>query len=279
MPYFPYGPTINDVYTLTGPDGSVAVFNDSASGNYVGALTEITGLDSADVRESSEDLTEADGGSHGNFFYGRRPIVLTGKVYGHTTITARNTKLDRMMRASNAMRGDATLSWIADPTGVGMSMFTYVRRQQPLRISGGWVKDFQLALVSEYAYLFSSTLRSSGSIASGTPVVVENQGSADSYPIVSISNASTNPQVTNSTPSPSQVLKTTGLTMIAGETIQIDTLTHTATFTAGARSGQSANRYIDFGLTVSWPRLARGNNTFTLTGGGSMTLTWRDCWA
>lgn len=278
MAYFPFGAAINDVYTLVAPDGSTAVFNDTTSGNYVGMLTEITGLDSAEVRESSEDLTEADGGSHGNFFYGRRPITLTGKVFGHATIPARNAKLDLLMRASNAMRGDATLTWVSDPAGVAMSMFTFVRRQQPLRITGGWVKDFQLGLVSEYAMIYSTTLRTAGPTASGTGVVVENKGSGDAYPIISISNASTNPTVTNSTPTPSQVLVTTGLTLIAGETIQIDTLTHTASFTAGARSGQSANRYIDFGATVNWPRLARGNSTFTLAGGGSMSLSWRDTW-
>ena len=278
MTYFPFGPALNDVYTLVAPDGSTAVFNDTTSGNYVGVLTDLTGLDSAEVRESAEDLTEADGGSHGNFFYGRRPIVLTGKVYGHATIAARNVKLDKLMRASNAMRGDATLTWVSDPTGVAMSMFTFVRRQQPLRISGGWVKDFQLGLVSEYAMIYSTALRASGTIASGTSAALENQGSGEAYPVINLTGISTNPVVLNSTASPNQVLYTTGLSLASGETLQIDTLTHTATFTAGARNGQSGNRYIDFGATVNWPRIARGSSTFGLSGGGSMTLSWRDTW-
>ncbi len=279
MTYFPYAPNISDVYTLTGPDGSVAVFNDTTSPNYVGVLSEVTGLDSAEVRESAEDLTEADGGAHGNFFYGRRPITLTGLVFNHASVTARTLKLDRLLRASNAMRGDATLSWVpADTTPPYLDMFTWVRQQQPLRISGGWNKTFQLALVSEYAPLFGVALRTSGPTASGTPASVENQGSGDAYPIIRITNASTNPTVTNTTPNPDQILYTTGLTLLTGESIDIDTLTHTAVFTAGARTGQSGNRYIDFGATVNWPRMARGTNSFVLAGGGTMTLTWRDTW-
>lgn len=281
MTYYPYAPATSDIYTLTSALGDVAVFNDPLSANYVGMLTEVTGLDSAEVREASEELTEADGGAHGNFFYGRRPIVLNGRVFGHATQAARAVRLDRMMRASNAMRGDAVLTWKPEnwASVVHIPMQTFVRRQQPLRISGGWVKEFQLSLVSEYAQLFSVDVRQTAVTANGVAVSAENQGSGEAWPFISITGASTNPTVTNTTSTPDQVLFTTGLTLVAGETVQIDTFTHTAAFTSGPRSGQSANRYIDFGATVAWPRIARGINSFVLAGGGSMFLTWRDTWA
>jgi hypothetical protein len=41
-------------------------------------------------------------------------------------------------------------------------MQTWVRRQQPLRITGAWTKTFQLLLVSQYAPLFSQTSHSQG---------------------------------------------------------------------------------------------------------------------
>lgn len=279
MAYYPYAQTLSDIYTLTSPDGGVAVFNDVTDPNYVGVLSEVTGLDSADVRESAEDLTQADGGSHGYFYYGRRPITMTGTVYGHATVAARTAKLDRLHRASHAMRGDAVLKWkpATWQTESYIEMFTWVRRQQPLRYSGGWVKQFQLSLVSEYAFLYSMSLRTA-TAASGTAVTVENQGSGPASPIFRITNASANPTITNSTPEPDQVLRTTGLTLATGETIEIDTLTHTAKFTAGARSGQSANRYIDFGGTPYWPTLQSGNNSILLAGGGSLTVEWRDTW-
>lgn len=143
-------------FTLEGPDGTKAVFNDSADGNYVGILAaaECSGLDSADVRDNGQERTEEHGGVHGNFYYGRRPIILAGTIIA-SSATQRNERAERLQRASNALTGDAKLSWT--PTG-GAARYAMVRRQQPLRVVGGWVKSFQLALVSADAYLQSDTL-------------------------------------------------------------------------------------------------------------------------
>lgn len=282
MAYYPYAPAISDIYTLTGVDGTIAVFNDSTSPNFVGAVTEVTGLDSAEVRESSEDLTESDGGAHGNFYYGRRPIVLSGKIYGHETIADRAIKIDKIMRASNAMRGDATLSWKpADwATRTHVEMMTPVRRQQPLRITGAWVKDFQLSLVSEYAQLFSVESRNSGVLLGSTTSSLENRGSGESYPNFAVSQSTgsaVNPYIRNLS-YPTEYLYTTGLTLAAGETIFIDGLNHTAVFNGGARAGQSANRYIDFAASSNWPRLHRGNNNIQVIGASNIVVYWRDTW-
>lgn len=154
MTYIPYSPEVGAKYTLTGPDGTVAVFNDPSDPNYVGMLTDVTGLDSSNVREAGDDYVATDGGWHGNFFYGRRPITMSGTVFGYGGSDERTARLDRLRRASNAMRADALLSW----TNMGMNvahMCAFVRRQQPLRITGAWVKQFQLQLVSADAPLYS----------------------------------------------------------------------------------------------------------------------------
>src|SRR4051812_15412170 len=110
MAYYPIAIEAGAIYSLT--NGSwTAVFNDPSDTNYVGMLTEVTGLDSAEVRENSTDLVESDGAVHGNFYMGRRPIVLNGKVFGHATIAARAARLDKARNASLALRSDATLSW------------------------------------------------------------------------------------------------------------------------------------------------------------------------
>ncbi len=447
--YYPYSPNISDTYKLVGPDGTVAVFNDITDPNYVGMITDVTGLDSADVRESATDLTEVDGGVHGNFYYGRRPIVLSGLVYGQGTVKQRMAKLDLLSRASNAMRGDSTLSWklvgglknlVTNPgievstagygtaagyrintgatltrvtsqfhsgaaamqvtttagsttqgadyatlpviagvpvtasvwvkgnvggepltlivgdgtvgaastsvsattswqrmsttlipttsgttgfavsggaaavktwfmddamaiyastvptyfdgdvagyfwegtTGLSTSadyieMFASVRQQQPLRITGAWVKSFQAALVAEKAQLLSVALRTAGA-ASGSNFSPENRGSADAYPIINLIGSSTNPSITNSYSSPSTALTTTGLTLAAAEVLQIDTLTHNAVFTVGARIGQTGNQYINF-ATSTWPRVVPGvNASWAMAGGGSCSISWRDSW-
>lgn len=278
MAYQPYAPQLGCKYVLLGTDGTTrAVFNDPTDTDYVGMLTEITGLDSAEVRESSDDLVMADGGQHGQFWYGRRPITMTIQVANVTGNVDRDTKLDKLRRASNAMRADALLSWQNNPTGSNPSMQTWVRRQQPLRISGGWIKSVQLALVSQYAPLFSSTSNTSAATASGTPLVIENKGDYPSYPVIRISAAgstATNPQVAVTG---GGTLKTTGLSISGSGAnyVDFDMLNHTAV----RNDGVSMNRYIDFANITAWPALAKGNNTFTLTGGGTMTVFWRDAWS
>lgn len=270
MAYLPLATEVGAIYTLTSPDGVTAVFNDPGDANYVGMLTDVTGLDSADVRESANDLTEADGGVHGDFYFSRRPITLSGLVFGHGSVQERSRRLDLARRASMALRGDSTLTWT--PQG-GVQMFVPVRRQQPFRESGAWVKSFQIALVCQYATLFGTALKTA---VAGAPA--ENQGNYPAYPILAITGSSSNPTVTGG----GLTFRTTGLTLAAGETVEFDMLNHTGVFTAGTRNGQSANRYIDFALT-QWPYLAGGGSvqTFTVTGGGttSLVVKFRDTWA
>lgn len=270
MAYVPYSPQIGCKYVLTN-GAARAVFNDSTDADYVGMLSDITGLDSPDVRESAEDLVQADGGAHGMFWYGRRPITATITVANASSTAARDIRLDKLMRASNALRADAVLSWQNLPLASTLGMQTWVRRQQPLRITGGWAKTVQLALVSQYAPLFGSAAKSSAPTASGTPVVLENQGSYISYPVIRVTGVSTNPQVAVAG---GGTLKTTGLTIAAGHYVDFDMLNHTATLDGTT----SYNRYIDFVNITTWPALLTGNNTFTLTGGGTLTVFWRDAW-
>ncbi len=273
MAYYPLATEINAIYRLTGPDGAVAVFNDPNDPSYVGMLTEVTGLDSPEIRESAIELVQADGGAHGDFWFGRRPITLTGRVFGHSTLAARELRIDRARRASLALRGNATLSWKPSDwaTRTYVEMFTTVRRQQPFRESGGWNKDFQIALVSEHAYIFSTELKT---VAAG--VATENRGNMPAYPIVAFTGASTNPTISDGT----RTFRTTGLTLAGGEAVEFDLYNHTGVFTAGARNGQSANRYIDF-TTTQWPYLTGlgTSQTFTLGGGGTASIIYRDTWA
>jgi hypothetical protein len=136
-------------YTLIGPDGTTVVFNDSSDPNFVGVLSpESSGLDSADVREDATDATEEDGGHHGDFFEGRRPVVLQGTIIASGAID-RNEKAEKLKRASRALRRDAILTW--SPQG-GSEVELGLRRQQPLRITKGYVKDFQLPMVAAEIY-------------------------------------------------------------------------------------------------------------------------------
>lgn len=297
MAYYPISTEFNAVYSLTGPDGSVATFNVPTDPNYVGMLKEITGLDSPDVRESASELVEADGGAHGSFYLGRRPIVMTVAVFGHATLADRTLRIDRARRASAALRGrpgatlpanptylqyaawngDAVLQWKPSDwaTRAYIEVFTPVRRQQPFRETGQWVKELQIPLVSEYA-----TIQSVDTVTVAAGVAAENRGNYPAFPVVEITGASSNPTVSDGT----RTFRTTGLSagsaLASGEKVKFDFLTHTGVFTSGARAGQSANRYIDFS-TTQWPFLSGYNTsqTFTLGGGGTLSVTYRHTWA
>jgi hypothetical protein len=235
---------INVKYTLTGPDGTTAVFNDPSDPNYVGMLTEVTGLDSPDVRESADDLVEMDGGIHGDFFYGRRPVVLNGIVLNPSSASARNLRLDLLSRASDAMRGDAVLTWT--PSG-SVPQYIRVRRQQPLRISGAWQKTFQVPLVAADPRIYSSSLNTSTVVTSPSAtsagrtypkvypiaysaaaplgqLLVTNAGTSSTFPVLRIYGPGNNPKVYNFTTG-----KLIALTysLGAGDWLTVDTLNRT----------------------------------------------------
>lgn len=171
----PLGPEYGVKYTLTGPDGTKAVFNDSTDPNYVGVLNpdESSGLDSPDVREDATDAVEADGGTHGAFYYGRRPVVLSGFIIA-SSVTQRNERAAKLQAATNAMREDCTLKWT--PTG-GQEVELKLRRQQPLRITGPYLKKFQAPLVCASAQITGVSNKSatiSGIIKSQTKFPVSS---------------------------------------------------------------------------------------------------------
>lgn len=255
-PTTPSGPQYGVKYVLTGPDGTRAVFNDSTDRDYVGALTEITGLDSPDVRENASDLVEQDGGIHGNFYYGRRPITVTGMIFNVVSTTERNVKMAKLQRASNAMRSDGKLSWTPDG---GIEQFISVRRQQPLRITGAWAKTFNIALVSADPRIYGADLRT-GFMSNGTQLTATNLGNAESWPLLSIYGPCTNPVVMNVATNQRLVINTT---VAANTFLTVDTLNRTV-----IRSVDGGSDYgkVDFVNSSWWPIYA-GPNTLQVTYG------------
>lgn len=150
----PLGVEWGTKYVIVGPDGTRAVFNDSTDPDFVGMLSpESSGLDSAEIREDAQDSTEADGGIHGNFWAGRRPVVLQGTIIA-ISAADRNAKVAKLKRATFALRGDAKLSW--KPAGATTEVYVMLRRQQPLRITKGYVKEFLAPMISASAYILSA---------------------------------------------------------------------------------------------------------------------------
>jgi hypothetical protein len=153
----PLGVEYGAVFVLEGPDGTRAVFNDPSDEDFVGMLSaESSGLDSAEVREDLRTRADGDGATAGDFFYGPRPVILQGTVLsssgGAPSKAERAENIAKIKRASNCMRADGTLTW-KDAGLEGDETFLKVRRQQPVRFSKGYVKDFMIPLVAPYPYI------------------------------------------------------------------------------------------------------------------------------
>lgn len=295
LPAVATGPQFGVTFILVGPDGTRAVFNNTTDADYVGMLTDVTGLDNPEVRESADNIVEGDGGVHGSFYYGRRPITLEGMIVNPTSPTNRNQKMTQLMRACNAMRSDALLTWT--PTG-GVQQAILVRKQQPLRISGTWQKTFQLSLVAAdpriYAYNPNTANVNAASVGTepgvgfdlafdmffptGTvlgQLFVSNNGNAVTYPVLTVEGPVTNPSITNVTTGETIALT---YTLTAGESLVIDTLNHTVLL------NNTTSRYgaVDFQNTQWWG-LNPGTNELQFLSIASaspaqLVVTWRDAW-
>lgn len=292
----PTGPQYGVKMTLIGPDGTVVTFNDSTDANNVGTITEVTGFDSPDVRENGDDLVGMDGGYHGDFFYGRRPITITGLIHDHVDTVDRNLRMTRLMQATNAMRADAVLQWM--PDGAIQEQFVTLRRQQPLRITGGWNKQFAISLVAADPRIYSADLFSSSVNASDTAgatgaawpwkfplsfgaavtngqVFIENDGNALTYPVLTITGPGTNPSVINATTG--QVISFI-YTLAAGETLVVDTLNRTVLLNG------TTNKFgaVDFGNTSWWGLIPGVNDVrlafFDYQAGASLRVDYRYAW-
>lgn len=270
----PSGPQYGVKYTLTNKDGVRCVFNDDGDADYVGWLSNITGFDSADVREAADDLVGDDGGVHGSFFFGRRPVVLEGGIDPRPDTIERNIRMTRLQRASNAMRSDATLSWMPDG---GVQQEIKVRRQQPLRITGAYNKSFQMSLVASDPRIYSSQVKESIILPAVHNAEVENIGTMDTPPFFSISGPATAIEIHNHTTG-QFIVFTAAYSITSTQRLDIDVPTRTVK----RENGTNVYSQIDF-LNTSWFSLVPGVNNIALHATGTsantaLTLRWRDAW-
>lgn len=154
----PLGVEYGCKFTLERANGWRAVFNDSTDADYVGVLdpTQCSGLDAPEIREDAAEKVENDGAIFGDFFAGKRPVVLGGSINA-TSTTSRNERASKLRRVTNAKRDDLTLTW--EPQGTGQKVFMNMRRGQPLRVTEGFLKKFQASLVAADSRILSSTLQ------------------------------------------------------------------------------------------------------------------------
>ena len=210
-------PELSAVYALVSPLGDRAVFNNPSDPDYVGVLTDHSGFDSPEIREEAENRPAMDGGLNGPFLFGRRPMTMTVKVLNPASQIERGARVAKLQNVVlNCLRDDGVLSWTLSN---GQSVYTRVRCQSPLRLSGAWQKEFLIGMVAEDPHFFSVVSKRASSAdptgelgdrvgmtfpfrpplafdAAGYPdikasvVSVVNDGTATTYPVVMLDYAS-----------------------------------------------------------------------------------------
>lgn len=270
----PSGPQFGVKYTLTSPEGLRCVFNDPFDADYVGWLSGISGFDSAEVREAADELVGDDGGIHGTFYYGRRPVVLEGGIDPRPDTVERNLRMTRLQRASNAMRQNSVLRWM--PEG-GVEQEIAVRRQQPLRITGEYMKQFQLSLVASDPRIYSAQIKEQIVLPAVHTAEFENIGSMDTPPTISITGPGAALEVHNHTTGEFFVF-TAAYTITGAQRIDIDFTNRTVK----RENGTNIYSQVNF-LNTTWFQLVPGKNNIALhatgtSGSTALTVRWRDAW-
>lgn len=288
-------------YEITGPDGTRAVVGNCdealADVDFVGYLDPengITGLlDTAEVRETSNDLVGGDGATHGAFWLGRRPGTIQGLLLPNAEMPTVNAAEAKLKRATRALRADGTLKWT--PSGDTIERMLRFRRQQPVRITGRRPKQFQAALVSADPYVLSAAentvtltpTTSAGEIGISSPIssplgsaldvtaatVVTNAGNAPTWPRFVIEGPIQNPTIVNNTTGQETVLQ-----IILAATEQLYVYPE-----LGAVLFDGEGRYSAVADSNEWWQLGPGATDVRLlaaaySAGAELTIHWRHAW-
>jgi hypothetical protein len=273
----PTGPEIGAPFVITGPDGTRVAFNDNTDRDFVGMLTDVSGLDAPDIRESADDLVQMDGGIHGDFFYGRRPITLSGLLLNPVSIDDRNRRMTKIMRACRALRKDAEVTWTLSG---GQSQFIRVRLQNGPRFEGAWQKSFMVGMVASDPRIYSTIFQQTTIDALTGTGIVSNLGNAPTWPYLVIRGPITNPYAMNYTTGEKIQFS---YTVDAGATVTIDTLNRTVLLDNPVTDvHDSIYSGVDF-FNTNWWQIQPGDNDIRLGAtsygsGASLTVQWRDAW-
>lgn len=246
------------LWSLVGPDGTTIQFN--AGGSLY--LEEVTGFDSPTVREDVEDVPEQDGAIAGGFFFGSRQVVLTGRIV-EPTVAQRNATVSSMQRALRAIHSDLVIS----SQSQGMPNMQAKARLQNFRLSGGFVKQFQIGLVCADPRIYSVAVNTQTRSGTGT-VTCTNAGNAIAYPTIRITAMNT-PSIVNLTNGGAMTL---AVNQASPAWVEVDMLNRTVLTNLGISAYGSSSG--------DWWGLEPGPNTVSLGGtantGAALSVTWRD---
>lgn len=229
--------------------------------------TRIDGWEPPDLRADVLTLAGQDGEVFGEWRHRGRALVLAGVAHKEGAVYPFETEywlaFNSLAAASNLVSGTGTLT-VDEPTPKQMTVKRQGRpRMRPFQGRFA-VMEWEIPLIASDWRKYGTTLNSDSS----SPV--NNGGNARSTPVVVITGASTTPRITNTTDDSKYVEVATSLT--GGQTLTLDMQNRTAT--------HSANGNVDSLIAAGsrWWDLLPGDNTVTLTGGGTFAVQYRDAY-
>lgn len=241
-------------------------------------LSEIDGLQDADIRDARELNPSYHGETALDSFYGGRTISLTGRIEAYT-----RDKLRDMQQAMRAAFGELEEKQLVFRTGIAAKdHYIECRKIQPIAMREAqtdqrYFRDFQIVLRAANPRFLGFnqnilTVDTLATIFEGTQA-----GNFSAQPIYVISGPITN-AVVHYYPSfgIAETLKITGA-IANGESITIDIANRTVKDQTGA------NRFELLAFDTGWPEIKGGDFSFEMTGTGGggnteLNVIWRDTW-
>lgn len=271
---------LNDVLTLLA---------DSNASPYV--IEKVTGLGVADIRNSSFLFSGRSGGMVTDQHYGFRIIVITGKV-GRNGGTREQHQIDRQAMLAALPINETIPVYITDFAGNTYRTDPNITDVKVEYNTGGRTSDFMIQLTAGDPLFYSTDGGDEQTalvnrVAQGgyvTPyilpvewesgsaaTIVDNNGNAPAFPVITISDSATNPSIENQ--ATGEIFELT-LSTVDGDELVIDMGARTATLNGSNILGNVTTE-------SSWWALEVGDNPIVLdsdSGSDTMTavVTWRN---
>lgn len=258
-------------------------FDEDWEGNGYYHLTTVDGLDSPNIRTSSQVIPQRAGVLQFTSFIDARYPILTGRIIAPTV--QRRSELMSLLRAHGMamLNDDALLKW-TPPDGVPRQVT--VRLNQPVSITGGGVvKEFSLGMIAPNPFVGSQILNQQYTAfatgGDGGKATILNSGDAETYPVIRVYGPGTTHTVRNNTTGKTLVFS--GLTIASGSYLEVDTWNETALLNgdeAQSKLGTLDPATADFWTLV--PGVQEVQHLVATGASGSITrslVLWRDGYA
>lgn len=241
-------------------------------------VTDIDGLDDADVRDARDTNPAAHGETAFDSYYGGRTIVLSGKIRAYSL-----GKLRDLEQALRAALGDLQEHLLTvRGASASQDVVLYCKKYQKLTIKETqtdfrYMRDFQISLRASDPFMMSYLEHYAPVTLAASPgtVAILNNGNFDARPRYRIIGPITNPVILNSTTG-KQI--TINGSVAAGAFLEIDVRRKTIVDQSGA------NKFGMLDVTSDWATLTPGSNSLQLSGTGitggttAFQVFWRDTW-